>query len=348
VKGTKFWKNGVFFVNNKISVDRSKIKNLNEIDISMIFGPYNLRSGAMQDKNIFSEEPSLLEEKTTKQFEVSSFRSSIIQKAFSKIDFYRFDNLLKYFPALNSMNEFINSVKEIKVDLRSSELRLSNLSTDDKLEICLKVLNELELQVKSGYTEYRGDKKFVPVKIREIVEDKILEIHTDDFSDKEFGVAMSQAKKDELRLNLSNKEWYIYDENYGTSEEKHFIQFVNGIINDLKRNYSEIYLLSNAHLFKIYRFDDGRALEPDFVLLLKKKKSSAWIQYQLFVEAKGTHLLKTDEWKEEFLKEIEGTFKLEVIHAEDNNYRLIGMPFYNEDGKRGFIDIFDKKLGLDT
>jgi len=223
---------------------------------------------------------------------------------------------------------------------------LSNLSSEDKLEICMKILHELESQINAGYTEYKGTKTFIPKKVREIVQDKILEIHIDDFSDKEFGIAMGQTRKDELRLNLSKKEWYVYDENYGTSEEKHFIQFVNGIIDKLESKYSEIYLLSNANLFKIYRFSDGKAIEPDFVLLLKDKNSSAWIQYQLFVETKGAHLLKTDEWKEEFLKEIESNSKLQVLHAEDNNYRLIGMPFYNEDRKHIFIDVFEKKLGL--
>jgi type III restriction enzyme len=346
VKETNFWKNGVIFVNNKISADRSKIKNINDIEVSKIFGPYKLRSGATHDRAIFSEESPLEEDKILKQFEVGNFRSSIMHKARSKLDFYKFENLKKYFPSLNSMNEFTGSLEQIKVDLRSSNARLSNLSSEDKLEVCLKILNELELQVKAGYTEYKGTKIFVPKKVKEIVEDKILEIHTDDFSDKEFGVAMSKARKDELRLNLSKKEWYVYDENYGTSEEKHFIQFVNGIIDKLEGKYSEVYLLSNANLFKIYRFSDGKAIVPDFVLLLKKKSSSIWLQYQLFVEAKGTHLLKTDEWKEQFLKEIESNFKLETIHAEDTNFRLIGMPFYNEDSRHNFIEVFDKKLGL--
>ena len=58
--------------------------------------------------------------------------------------------------------------------------------------------------------------------------------------------------------------------------------------------------MRNANLFKIYRFSDGEAMEPDFVLFLKKENSDKIEQYQLFVEAKGEHLMKKDQWKEDF------------------------------------------------
>jgi len=46
-------------------------------------------------------------------------------------------------------------------------------------------------------------------------------------------------------------------------------------------------------------------MEPDFVLFLKKEDSDEIEQYQLFIEPNGEHLIKTDQWKEDFLKEIE-------------------------------------------
>ncbi|WP_042684524.1 hypothetical protein [Methermicoccus shengliensis] len=73
----------------------------------------------------------------------------------------------------------------------------------------------------------------------------------------------------------------------------------------MRKEYSEVYLLRNASLFKIYRFLDGKAMEPDFVLFLKKEDSDEIEQYQLFIEPNGEHLIKTDQWKEDFLKEIE-------------------------------------------
>ena len=229
------------------------------------------------------------------------------------------------------------------MDIRSSNKRLNNLTPDDKLEVCLNILNQLESQIRAGYTDYKGTKLFVQNKIKEAVSDKTLNINVGDYTDQEFGIAMSQTTKENLRLKLSVNDWYVYDEDYGTSEEKHFIQFVNGAMETLEEKYSEIYLLRNANLFKIYRFSDGRPTEPDFVLFLKEKGGEKLIQYQLFIEAKGPHLLKTDQWKEDFLKEIEGNYELQIL-GENEKYKLIGMPFYNEDTKINFINVFNEKL----
>jgi len=345
IKKTDFWKNGFIFINQKIEVDRSQIKNLSDIDISNNLGVFTLRTGFTQERMIFVDEVKTEEEIVTKQIEIKNFNEAILRKALSKLDFYRFDNLQKYFPKLNSMKEFIESLKQLKADVRSSKAKLNNLTPEDKLQICLNILKELETQIKAGYTKHKGTKLFVNHKINDIVTDKTLNINVGDDSDQESGIAMSQTTNENLRLNLSNKKWYIYDENYGTSEEKYFIQFLHGAMERLEQKYSEIYLLRNVKLFKLYRFSDGESIEPDFVLFLKEKGKQEVIQYQLFIEAKGTHLLKTDQWKEEFLKEIESNYQVQIL-AENETYKLIGMPFFNEGTKNNFITVFNEKLSL--
>jgi len=345
IKKTDFWNNGFLFINKRVEADRSGIKDINDIDVSKTYGPVRLRTGFTQEKTIFEEETKPEEEKITKQFELKTFNEAIARKALSKLDFYKFDNLKKYFPSLNSMNEFIESLKQIRVDIRSSKEKLNSLTPDDKLDVCLTVLKQLESQIRADYTEYTGTKLFIPNKIKNVVRDKTLSINVGDYSDQEFGRPMSNPVHGNLQLNLSNKNWYVYDENYGTLEEKHFIQFINGVMEKLKEKYAEIYLVRNPNLFKIYRFSDGKAIEPDFVLFLKENGNKKWIQYQLFIESKGTHLLKTDQWKEDFLKEIESDHQLQVI-AKNGSYKLIGMPFYNENTKTNFINVFNEKLKL--
>lgn len=344
IKNTNFWKNGFIFINQRVEADRSKIKDINDIDVSKNFGPCNLRTGFTHDRAIFVEETAPEEDRIAKPFELKTFNEAIIRKALSKLDFYKFDNLRKYFPKLNSINEFIESLKQIRVDIRSSNKRLNNLTPDDKLEVCLNILKQLELQIRAGYTDYKGTKLFVQNKIKDVVRDKTLNINVGE-GDKEHGHPMSNPIHENLRLNLKDKEWYIYDENYGTSEEKHFIQFINGVMEKLEEKYAEIYLVRNASLFKIYRFSDGRPTEPDFVLFLKEKGKEKLIQYQLFIEPKGTHLLKTDQWKEDLLKEIENNHQLQIL-AENESYNLIGMPFYNEDTKANFVNVFNERLEL--
>jgi len=345
IKKTDFWKNGFIFINQRVEADRSKIKDINDIDVSKNFGPCNLKTGFTYDRAIFVEEIKPEADKTTRPFELKTFNEAIIRRALSKLDFYKFNNLQKYFPPLNSMNEFIESLKQRRVDIRSSNKRLNNLTPDDKLEVCLKILKQLESQIRAGYTDYNGTKLFVQNKIKDVIRDKTLNINVGDYSDQEFGVPMSNSKHENLRLNLSDKEWYVYDENYGTAEEKHFIQFINGVIEKLEEKYAEIYLVRNASPFKIYRFSDGRPIEPDFVLFLKEKGKEKLIQYQLFIEPKGTYLLKTDQWKEDFLKEIKGNCQLQIL-AENKNYNLVGMPFYNEDAKANFVNVFNDTLKL--
>ena len=173
IKKTDFWNNGFIFVNQREENDRSGIRDINDINVSKTYGPIKLRTGFTQERMIFEEETIPDDEIITRLFELGSFNESILRKALSKLDFYNFNNLKKYFPELNSVNEFIESLKQINVDVRSSKERLNNLTPDDKLEVCLSVLNQLESQIRAGYTEYIGTKLFIPNKIKDIIRDKI-------------------------------------------------------------------------------------------------------------------------------------------------------------------------------
>ena len=105
----------------------------------------------------------------------------------------------------------------------------------------------------------------------------------------------------------------------------------------LKKKYKDIYLLRNERIFKIYRFSDGRAIEPDFVLFLTEKKTKRSLSLQLFIEPKGQHLIKTDHWKEEFLKEIKDRFEILGLF-ETGKYWLVGLPFIMRFKKAGISE----------
>ena len=67
-------------------------------------------------------------------------------------------------------------------------------------------------------------------------------------------------------------DWYVFNANYGTSEEKAFVRMLDAQTQWLKEKYDGIYLIRNERHFKIYNFDDGQAFEPDFVLSLRREK----------------------------------------------------------------------------
>ncbi|GAI45402.1 unnamed protein product [marine sediment metagenome] len=132
-----------------------------------------------------------------------------------------------------------------------------------------------------------------------------------------------------MKLDLSNKEWYVFNDNYGTSEEKHLIKFINKTYDKLKTKYSKVYLVRNEKCFQLYNFDDGRAMEPDFVLFLEKKETGQSLYYQIIIEPKGAHLLKEDAWKENFLKSLKEKAEINVLW-KTKKFIIWGMPFYNE------------------
>jgi type III restriction enzyme len=296
---------------------------------------------------IFDNREKEVENKASVILKLDQFGPRILRKAGDRLDFYAFENLKKYFPAMNSFSEFILSASDIRVEISSSQSRLENLTPDDKLEIAVFVLDKLKSDIEKTWTEFRGTKIFQPIKIKEIVKDATINVVINDniTSDQERGIPMKESRNNELRLDLSGLSWYVYDENYGTSEEKYLIHFIKNMMKKLEEKYTDIYLLRNENLFKLYNFSNGRATEPDFVLFLKEKQTEKRSMYQLFIESKNEKLALSDKWKEDFLKEIETNCRTETF-LENESFKIIGMPFYNEGTKSVFVDEFKNRLSL--
>ena len=111
----------------------------------------------------------------------------------------------------------------------------------------------------------------------------------------------------------------------------------------LREKYDEVYLVRNERFFKLYNFDDGRPLEPDFVLFLYQKSKPKSLHYQVFIEPKGSHLKQADEWKQKFLMSLKTEHKVEQLW-EDKKYIVWGMPFYNNSEEVVFDDSFKREL----
>ena len=83
-------------------------------------------------------------------------------------------------------------------------------------------------------------------------------------------------------------------------------------------------------------FSDGQAFEPDFLLFANDKKTGN-ISWQIFIEPKGSQFLDSNNtfknskegWKEAFLNEITERSESKVL-IDDDKYRIIGLPFFNE------------------
>jgi type III restriction enzyme len=113
----------------------------------------------------------------------------------------------------------------------------------------------------------------------------------------------------------------------------------------LQAEYDEIYLLRNEGHFAIFNFTDGQPFQPDFVLFLRQKNGDPLI-FQLFIEPKGAFLKVHDRWKEDFLKEITSKFSGNLLNLESKQYRLIGVPFYNNEDENQFKASLESVLNI--
>ncbi|MCX7641341.1 MAG: DEAD/DEAH box helicase family protein [Elusimicrobiales bacterium] len=327
-KKTDFWNKGYVFINERIKNPRNNILGLKDIKIQEKYN-YEFRTGEVKEEFIFENRDvgSVVIKKAKREFNLIEFGENVIRNALDRIEFYYFSNLIKYFPKLKSIKEFITSEKylaKIVVEVSASKEKISNLKQDDKLKIILDILVNLREQIINNTTDYIGSRNLKNRFIKEVFVNKKLKIDKDDNAD---GVR---------EINLAEKDWYAQNNLYGTSEEEDFIYFMDNFINTLKEKYSEVALLRNEKHFQIYDFDTGQPFEPDFLLLLKNKNQKI-ITYQIFIEAKGDQFkdkygkfeYSKEGWKEKFLLRFKSEAK-PVLEFENEKFIILGLPFYNK------------------
>ncbi len=344
-KESKFYKSGMLFLNEQEKYTREDVFGLPSSVRDTLY-KVSLRTGFNLSSGLFEEQTKKGVSKIEKDFSIKDFNKTVVKKAIYKLEFYSFSNLKTYFPNLESLDEFItdkNYLGSIKMTISGLSSQLEALSPDDVLDAVLQVLEHISKGVSGEKLEYKGSKEFKPYMIKDKISEKVLNFAENESEDKEFGKSINNAQETSIYLDLSNKSWYVFNDCFGTSEEKYFIKYIDKIYNQLREKYDEVYLVRNERFFKLYNFDDGRPLEPDFVLFLYQKAKPKSLHYQVFVEPKGSHLKQTDAWKQNFLVSLKKEHKIEQLW-EDRKYTVWGMPFYNNGDETLFGDTFEKEL----
>jgi type III restriction enzyme len=331
-KQSRFYRNGIVYLNEQE-------KNKNE-DVTGLPGQLFEKEFSFEVKTGFSSETRLLtseakdpgrEYVTDLSFDYLWLGESVIRKAIQRTPFFSFSNLHKRFPRLSSKSQFIsdkNYLGGLKIKIKGHRDKVEKLAPEIRLMFAESVLNQIAPIIDKGFVEKKGTKTFKPKWVKETFYDKKLNFNLSEAGDKERGHPMRSPKKDENYLDLSSEQWYAFDENYGTEEEKKLVQFIKDAVEHLQKEYDDVYLLRNENHFKLYHFDDERAIEPDFLLHLSKNKGKTEMIYQVLIEPKGDMLLDNDTWKEELLVRIAGEHVLNPV-IENKDYKLIGLPFFN-------------------
>ncbi len=198
---------------------------------------------------------------------------------------------------------------------------------------CANVLEKVAASVSAIEVTYEGTTEFKPTRIYEMFKDKKCNytvMH-------DGGVGYSQndmTVPSAWKIDLSKEDWFAFEDNFGTSEEKAFVAYFKSFVPKLKEKYDKVFLVRNERQLHIYSFAGGERFEPDYLLFLHKQNEDGYEQLQVFIEPKGTHLIQNDKWKEDFLLELEDKAVATKLFVDDNHYRIWGFHFYNEDKRK--------------
>jgi len=343
-KESDIWKNGVIFINDRTINPRDDIFSLEDAKI-VLDHSYKLTTGENIENIIFDDESfenrkNINLSKT--KYKLYDFGENVIRSAIDKIDFFSFENLKGKFPHVHSIREFISSpnyLGGVEVEVSGPTDKIYQLSQSEKLQIAISVLKDIASTAKSSVSEYKGTKRFKAKLIQQV------------FQDKKIKIDIEEVKRKEIQeVNLEEKNWYAQNQFYGTSEEQNFLRFFDSFIDKLQQKNTDIALFRNEKYFQVFDFDEGRAFEPDFVLVLKNKNQVISF-YQVFIEPKGDQFKdkngkfvdSKEGWKQEFLLKIENEANTD-LKLENKEFILLGLPFYNERLKRDFEKAFTEKL----
>lgn len=329
-KNDNLYKQGLVFENEKAVKSRNTITELLPSVRDTIYS-YDLSAGASSTTTLLensTDDTNTWEIGVLKEFIISNIPYHIVHKALRQYNIFKFNILKQYYPNLTSIKQFITDAKylgNIKLSIKISNIEITN----EQLYLALKyTLGKISNRISDIEETYEGTKDFKPRKLCEVFRDKTVS-YTDPHGDGQ-GVSQSHgAISEHLKINLSNENWFVFTDNYGTSEEKEFVAYFKDHVQDLKNKYDKVYLIRNERQLKLFSFNGGERFEPDYVLIMTKQEGNITDQYQIFIEPKGSHLIKKDKWKEEFLLQIEKSGRPVKILIDDNNYRIKGFHFFN-------------------
>ena len=338
-KETDLYKYGVIWLNKQVPRDYQQVKSFEDLASLSVKNKWHEHtvyegSGGVTGMTE-SDQTYTTRSKNNRDILLTDIEQRIVQTAIARNPFFQFASLKRYFPQLKSMQEFRTSdnfLGGLKITFKGSFSEWQD-EASEKLRACCDLLEKIEAELRRQITEYEGTKHFYKEQLRTIFKDKILKFSANN--------PRVDVNHDAERIAKA-EEWFAFNGLYGTSEEKAFVQFLQTHLEALQKTYNGVYLIRNERHFSIYNFFDGQPFQPDFVLFLGKENGET-LSYQLFIEPKGEHIEDFDRWKETFLKEIDTERKTELI-IEDRNYRIIGLPFYQDKSQNQFLESLNEAL----
>lgn len=341
-KTDDLYANGLIFINDRVVKDRKEVHGLSPTVRDDIYR-FKTATGASGMDSVMIETSHgvdmTVEMKTAHVTikEIAEINYAIVNKALMKYPIFKFNTLQSYFPNVSSTRQFIMDdeyLGSVRIDIQSRDTKPTMQTMYDAV---FYVLGKIAASISGIEETYRGTKEFRARNMRDIFRNKTVN-YTDPHDG---GIGISQndpSVKAEWKIDLAQEDWFAYTDNFGTSEEKAFVAYFKSYVTDLRKKYNKVYLVRNEREFHIYSFEDGERFEPDYVLLLQKKKTDGYEQIQIFIEPKGTQLLEKDAWKEKFLLQLKDEAIPVKVFVDDNDYKIWGFHFFNQEHRMKEFD----------
>ena len=341
-KNSDFYKKSYVFSNKRLLKGRDQIHSI-EPSMRTKTYYYTALSSKGNIVNLIGDDNSSPSNVKTnlKSIKLKDIDYNVLLGAIECFEVLRFDILKEKYPSLKSMREFLTSDEFLGNS--NVEITYSGDKVNGKiLFLAVKqALEKVESHVMAIKPEYVGSKEFEPKQLKVILKDKKISLGSI-IQNGGKGNSQNNCSNEEYRLDLTNENWYVFNDNYGTSEEKLFVKYFKTHIEPiLKEKNLEYYVIRNERIpeLAIYSFEAGERFEPDFLLFVRKQRSEGSLTYQGYVEPKGNQLLDNDAWKEAFSMHIENEHSVKGLFADD--YKIIGFPFFNTDYR---MEEFEKSI----
>lgn len=341
-KDSDFYKKSYVFSNKRLLKGREEMRSI-EPSMRTKTYYYTALSGKGNIVNLIGNDTANTSTIKTnlKSIKFKDIDYNILLGAIECFEELRFDILKEKYPSLKSMRKFLTSDEF----LGNSNVEITYSQDEVNGKILFSAVKHALVKVASHVMaikpEYVGSKEFEPKQLKVILKDKKISLGSIEGNGGK-GNSQNNCSNEEYRLDLTNESWYVFNDNYGTSEEKLFVKyFKTNIEPKLKEKNLEYYVVRNERIpeLAIYSFEAGERFEPDFLLFVRKQRSEGSLTYQGYVEPKGNQLLENDAWKEAFSMQIEKEHSVKGLFADD--YKIIGFPFFNNDNR---MEEFEKAI----
>jgi len=331
---TDFYKRGKVVYNKKIEKSYDNVESFKDLGVTRRNHLHTLSSGTGRVTGAFAAvDETVADNQISKDIKLSDIHSHIVRYALSQNPFFYFDNLEGFFPNVGSLSNFIinkDYLGSLEITFRGTKSRLDDISNLDYLNAIQDLLQSIEMEIKFNLTEFEGS-DFINDYIHKVFKKK-----------KDIKVYKDSERASGQEDFVKDKPWYVFNANYGTIEEKRFVELFARLFDNLKLKFTNIYLIRNEREIKI--IDSlGRAFEPDFILFAKQKKGKE-LTYQVFIEPKGVYLKGFDKWKEDYLNKMRE--KKKTLKIDTDNYLITGVPFYNYDNENEFKQSLESVLNI--